>query len=182
MPTSFRRHGIILLILAVCVLCITPVLAWDEYTESEYTHTPDFIEVFAPNHTTVIDGDYYLTKHIDIDFVNDYIEAQKSLIMNYTDFHVVFNVPGHGIFNNNEIIAEAYTNRNTYQNYEGDTLVSSITVNGSKTITYYTHTDIIDSLKHEMKAKDFKWIGVQRNIDKLSGICVNTIWGQKYKP
>ena len=175
MPTSFHKHGIILLILAVCVLCVTPVLAWDEYA-----YTPDFIKIFAPNHTTVIDENYYLTKHIDIDFINDYIESQKLFIMNNPKLRVVLNIPGHSWFNNNEIIAETYTNRNIYQNYEGDTLISSITVIGGKTITYYAHTDIIDSLKHEMKVKDFKWIDVQRCIDALFGI--NLIYGQNYKP
>ena len=185
MPISFRKHGIILLILAVCVLCVTPVLAWDEYTESEYTHTHDFIEIFAPNHTTVIDRDYYLTKHIDIDFVNDYIEFQKSLIMNNPNLRVVLNIPGHGWFNNNEVIAEAYMNRNIYQNYEGDTLVSSAIDADGKTLSYYTHTDLIDSLKYEMKVNDFKWIDVQRCIEKLPEgprVFVNTIYGQNYKP
>ena len=171
MPTSFRKHGIILLILAVCVLCVTPVLA--------DTYTPDFNTYIAP-YTTEINGIHYLNNHVDISFINKYIATQSILMLSYPDFRVVLNIPGHGLFSNNEVIAETYTERDATRNYDGDTLIASrIDPTTGETISYYAHTALIDSLKPEMKANDLKWIDVQYG---YAPYYLNTVWGHNYKP
>ena len=178
MPTSFHKQGIILLILAVCVLCVTPVLA------DSYTYTPDFHKTIASNYTIKMHGNYYLNKHIDINFTNAYIKAQKSYIMTQPDLRVVLNIPGHGWFNNNVAIAECYWDRNISEKYEGDTLIASyVDTMTNKTRSYYAHTNFTDALKYEMYKNDFKWIDVQDDIGKSNHHhFVNIIYGQNYRP
>ena len=188
MPISFRKQGIILLILVACALCVAPVLADSPIPENllsdSYTYTPDFNKTIAVKYTTKIDGNYYLNKHVDTDFINAYIKAQKSYIMSHLDLCVVLNIPDHGWFNNNEIVAECYWDRNISEKYEGDTLIASyVDTMTNKTRSYYIHTNLIDALKYEMYKNDFKWIDVQDDIGK-SGFhhFVNLIYGQNYKP
>ena len=171
MPTSFHKQGIILLILVVCVLCVTPVLAWGEH----YTYTPDFNKTIADKYATEINGNYYLNKHIDIDFINDYIKVQSPEIFGclWGDVYIATK-------NCYECIAETYIYRDIYQTYDGDALIASYTNSlTGENITYYAHTGVINALAPELLENDFYRIITYRCYPALS--YTNPIYGHDYK-